>query len=395
MLAASPPAERLASLDAYRGLAMLLMLGEALRLQQVSDAVPDSGFWRFLAYHQTHVAWAGCSLHDLIQPGFTFMVGVSLPFSIAARLGRGQSKLSMTLHAAWRSAVLVLLGVFLRSLGKERTNFTFDDTLTQIGLGYTFLFLLGLRPVRDQLIALTLILVGYWAAFALSPLPGPEFDRTAVGMPADWPHDYEGFAAHWNKNANPAWAFDRWWMNLFPRDEPWRFHPGGYATLSFVPTLGTMLLGLLAGRTLRSRWTPTIRTAALLLAAAACFGLAVTLDATGVCPIVKRIWTPAWVLFSGGWCFVTMAALYAVMDVKGWKRWAFPLVVVGMNSIAAYCLDWLAAEWVGETLVRHFGSAPFRAFGEPYEPFLLGAATLLVLWLILFWMSRRRVFLRI
>ncbi|HEX6985227.1 MAG TPA: DUF5009 domain-containing protein, partial [Planctomycetaceae bacterium] len=116
---------RLTSLDAYRGLAMVLMLGEALHLRRVADAVPESGFWRFLAYHQSHVDWAGCSVHDLIQPSFTFMVGASLPFSIAARTARGQSKTRMILHAFWRALVLVLLGIFLRSLGRDQTYFTF------------------------------------------------------------------------------------------------------------------------------------------------------------------------------------------------------------------------------------------------------------------------------
>ena len=80
---------RLASIDAYRGLVMLLMMGEVLRLCAVSRAVPDSGFWKLLCHHQSHVEWVGCSLHDLIQPGFSFLVGVALPFSIASRVARG------------------------------------------------------------------------------------------------------------------------------------------------------------------------------------------------------------------------------------------------------------------------------------------------------------------
>ena len=109
----------------------------------------------------------------MIQPSFSFLVGVALPFSLASRLARGQSRGCMTAHAVWRSLVLVFLGVFLRSIGREQTNFTFEDTLSQIGLGYTFLFLLGLRPVRDQWIAFVLLVVGYWALFAAYPLPGP------------------------------------------------------------------------------------------------------------------------------------------------------------------------------------------------------------------------------
>jgi len=117
-------------------------------------AIPGSRFWSMLAYHQSHVQWIGCSLHDLIQPSFSFLVGVALQFSLASRIARGQSQGWMILHALWRSLLLILLGVFLRSIGQPQTYWTFEDTLTQIGLGYFFLFLLGLRPATVFLTAL-------------------------------------------------------------------------------------------------------------------------------------------------------------------------------------------------------------------------------------------------
>src|SRR5688572_10012907 len=109
--------ERLTSLDAYRGLVMFLMMAEVLRLSRVANALPGNNWWQLLAYHQSHVEWVGCSLHDLIQPSFSFMVGAALPFSIANRKARGQPFWLLTLHAFWRALVLVLLGIFLRSLG--------------------------------------------------------------------------------------------------------------------------------------------------------------------------------------------------------------------------------------------------------------------------------------
>ena len=245
---------RVASIDAYRGLVMFLMMAEVVQLATVSKSLPDSGFWAFLAHHQTHAEWLGCSLHDLIQPGFSFLVGVALPFSIASRQARGQSTLRMSVHAFMRALILIALGVFLRSIHSKQTYFTFEDTLSQIGLGYGFLFLLGFRPTREVWLALGLILVGYWAAFALYPLPPADFDYSKVGVSAQWlsEHRLSGFAAHWNKNSNFAWAFDRWFLNLFPREKPFVDNVGGYATLSFIPTLGTMILGLIAGRVLRS-----------------------------------------------------------------------------------------------------------------------------------------------
>lgn len=386
---------RLVSLDTYRGLAIFLMVAEVIHLCRVARHFPESGFWNFLCHHQSHVPWTGCSLHDLIQPSFTFMVGVALPFSIASRIAKGQSRAWMTAHAFTRALILIFLGIFLRSLHHSQTYFTFEDTLTQIGLGYGFLFLLGFRPVRDQWIALGVLLFGYWLAFALYPTPPADFDYTAVGVPQNWDHLMSGFAAHWNKNTNLAAAFDRWFLNLFPRAEPFEYNGGGYQTLSFIPTLGTMILGLLAGGVLRSESADRQKVQWLIVAGIAAIAAGLLLHFTGLCPIVKRIWTPAWTLFSGGCCFLIMAGLYQVID--RWKiQWpAFPLVVVGMNAIAIYVMSWTLESFILENLKIHFGEDIFSIFGEPYASLVSGGAVLLTFWLILFWMFRRRIFLRI
>ncbi len=392
----SPTApKRLASIDAYRGLVMFLMMAEVLRLCEVARRVRGNPIWERLCHHQSHAEWVGCSLHDLIQPSFSFLVGAALPFSVAGRLARGQSKGMMTAHALWRSLVLVCLGVFLRSRHASQTVFTFEDTLSQIGLGYTFLFVLAFFSARVQWIAFGVILVGYWAAFARYPLPGSAFDYQAVGVPSEWPHHLSGFAAHWDKNSNLAWAFDTWFLNLFPRKQPFVSNGGGYATLSFIPTLATMIAGLLCGGVLRSQrpnWGKV-----LWLCAAGAIGLAAGwgAGALGICPVVKRIWTPSWVLYSGGFCCLFLAGFYAVLDILGVQVWAFPLRVIGMNSIAAYCMAALFESFIAQNLVIHLGKDVFKVLGPPYEPLLHGAAVLLVLWLILFWMYRRKVFLRI
>jgi len=381
--------------DVYRGFVMLLLLAESLRSCEVADALPGSVFWAFFCHHQSHVPWVGASLHDLIQPSFSFLVGVALAFSAGSRTAAGQPRSRLLRHALWRAVVLVFLGIWLRSVGRPQTYFTFEDTLTQIGLGYVFLVLLALRPRRDQWLALAFILAGYGAAFAWYPRPSAEFDYAAVGVPADWPHHLSGFAAHWNKNSNLAWAFDVWFLNLFPRERPFAFNGGGYATLSFIPTLGTMILGLLAGGILRRDQPPRARLRWLALAGLAGIGSGWLLGAAGLCPIVKRIWTPSFTLWSGGVCLLFLAGAYALVDVYGHRRWAFPLVVIGMNSIAAYCLYELTARFIAASLRTHLGDATFRMAGDPYLPFVQGLAVVLVMWLILFWMYRRRIFLRI
>jgi heparan-alpha-glucosaminide N-acetyltransferase len=382
------------AVDAYRGFVMLLMMGEVLRLAAVAKALPGNWFWAFLGYNQSHVEWAGCSLHDMIQPSFSFLVGVALPYSIASRLRKGASFGPMFVHALWRSLLLAALGIFLRSMESPITNFTFEDTLTQIGCGYPLLFLLGFRSPRWQWGGFGAILFGYWLAWALYPAPGPHFNYPAVGVPANWPHNFTGFASHWNKNSNLGLAFDQWFLNLFPRTRPFVANEGGYLTLSFIPTLGTMILGLIAGRWLRSA-APSIPMKKLIVAG--CIGVAagLLLHFTGICPVVKRIWTPAWTLFSGGVCFLFLAGFSWIIDVKKHRRWAYPLIVVGMNSIAAYLIAHLCEGFVSSSLRIHLGTKPFLIFGSAFEPLLFGAAMLAIYWLMLWWMFRRKIFLRI
>lgn len=387
---------RLASLDVYRGFVMFLMVAEVLQLPKIAKLFPDSTFWQYVKFHTTHVEWAGCSLHDLIQPSFSFLVGVALPFSIANRLLKGDSFTKLTIHALWRSLILILLGVFLRSTHATQTNWTFEDTLTQIGLGYFFLFLLGWTRPAVAWIVFVLILVGYWTAWVMYPSAGPDF------------------ISHWAKNQNLGWAFDTWFLNLFPRKAPFTANGGGYLTLSFIPTLATMILGLIAGWWLQdyvtktregdalaepqtTRKTNPLSPLLLKLIVAGFIGLAsgYALNEFNICPNVKRIWTPTLVLFSGGWCFLLLAFFVAVVD--GAKlRWPFfVFLVFGVNSIAIYCLAHLIDGFIVQSLQTHLGKPFFNLFGKDYEPLFMGVCVLLILWLILFWMYRRKLFLKI
>lgn len=391
-----PTSNRLTSIDTYRGFVMLLMLGEVLKWEDIAEKVPGNAFLEFMAFHQSHVSWQGCSLHDMIQPSFTFLVGVAMPFSLASRASQGQTPLQRALHAMGRAITLVLLGVVLRSLGKEQTYWTFEDTLSQIGLGYAFLFGIAHLKRHWQWAALTVILFGYWLAFALTPLPPPGFDPATVGVKPEWNHHVTGFAAHWDKNTNLAMQVEIWLRNTLPHEEPFRFNGGGYAALSFIPTLGTMILGLFAGDQLRKSDIDEKRRMRWLMVG----GLIGTvsgslLDQLGICPVVKRIWTPSWVLFSGGICFWMLAAFRYLVDIRGWSKPAFPLVVIGVNSIAAYVMSWFFVSMIEDALYRHFGKAPFEVFGHAYETLLHGGATLVLVWGILYWMQKNKIFLRI
>jgi heparan-alpha-glucosaminide N-acetyltransferase len=389
------PLPRLRSVDAYRGLVMFLMMAEVLRLPEMAKVFPNSEFWKWVAFNTTHVAWRGCSLHDLIQPSFSFLVGVALSFSFANRSAQGQTPHWMIWRAIWRAIVLVLLGIFLRSIDKPQTYFTFEDTLTQIGLGYVPLFLLNFCSRRWQWMALVVIIVGYWGAFALYPLPSADFDYLSVGVGEDWTQHASGFAAHWNKNSNLGWAFDTWWLNLFPRERPFTYHPGAYTTLNFIPTLGTMIFGLIAGDWLRDREAASRKLGRLVLCGLICVALGWSADHWGICPSVKRIWTPSWTVFSAGWCFLLLAGFYGIIDVAKWQAWSLPLVVLGVNSIAAYVMAHPLAKFLIATVHTHLDFALRRLPVEAYATLVTGVIVLGIEWLILYWMYRRKIFLKI
>jgi predicted acyltransferase len=409
--AAGPkPTERLVSLDAYRGFIMLVLASAGLGIPRVAERF-ESGFWPAAASQLQHSAWVGCTPWDLIQPAFMFMVGVAIPYSYAKRQQQGHSFGLLLRHALTRGLVLVLLGVFLASAGARRTDFVFTNVLAQIGLGYVFVVLLRGRGVWLQAAAVLAILAGYWYLFYQypSPQPGPDFDYAAYGLPPDWPL-LSGVPGHWNKHANFAARFDLWFLNLFPREKPYALKPGdgGYPTLNFIPSMATMILGLMAGELLRSARSAKTKLVLLVLTGVVLMVGALIAGGT-VCPIVKRIWTPSWALLSGAYVVWMLAAFYALVDLAGYRRWAFPLAVVGMNSIVIYLMGQLMKGWTWSMLKIHLGplltwgpiDRAIRAIFGPagfnpiYVPIVQSASVLLVFWLICWWLYRQKIFVRI
>jgi predicted acyltransferase len=388
-----PPArERLASIDAYRGFVMLAMASAGLGASHLVETRPDDQFWAIVYHHTEHVIWRGCSAWDLIQPSFMFLVGAAAAFSYAARRAGGQPWREMLGHALVRSAALVALAIFLSSAWSNRTNYVFTNVLAQIGLGYPIVFLcLGLRP-RGQLLATAGILVLAWALFAAYPRADPE-SLLRMGGVIGVITNLDGFFDHWSMHVNAGAAFDRWFLNLFPQasGELFEHNDGGYTTLNFLPSIATMLSGVLAGELLRTGISGWSKVKALLVTGALAVAMGSMLDGS-ICPIVKRLWTPAWVLYSTGWTLWTLAAFYAVIDVSGWRRWAFPLVVVGTNSIAMYVMAQLMKPFVRDTIRTHLGR---KLFEGDFGPMRLEALMLACLWLVCYAMYRRKIFIRL
>jgi heparan-alpha-glucosaminide N-acetyltransferase len=394
-------AGRLVSLDAYRGLIMLTLAGSAFGLhayatkQLANPDHPAAGVLQFVKFHTDHPKeWVsnfkrvGVSYWDLIQPSFMFMVGVAMPFSYTKRLNRGDSYWTMAGHALVRSIILILLGVFLESTSAKGTLWQFPCVLSQIGLGYMVVFFLMGRPWPVQMLAGAAILGVYWYWFVHTPVPGAE--------------SMQDFAAHFSYNENAAAYLDQKWLTKFRSamalDPAWiseldkgRYvNKGGYATLNFVPSIGTMLLGLMCGEMLMGDRRDRSKLLILFVGGAALMGLAIAVEP--FCPIVKRIWSPSWTLFSGAYVLWILGTFYGIIDVAGWKRWAFPLVVLGVNSILLYLLGMLVKGWVGQQLKIHFGQ---DLFDGPYGDIVRASSVMAVFWLLCFWLYRQRLFVRI
>lgn len=441
------PPGRLASLDAYRGFIMVMLAASGFGFSRLARTEADSPLWSIVnrqtiervAFHFDHPPWqssvvpgasqagtgspwlrVGVSFWDLIQPAFMFMVGVAMPFSYARREGLGQPDWKRTAHAFVRAVVLVLMGVFLASLWEPSTNWFFTNVLAQIGLGYFFAYLLLGRPRWVQWTALMVILVGTWIGIHVFPQP-ENYRPEEVGASYERGEVFAEPYRQWSKNGNAFHAFDVWFLNLFPRPEgkPFVYSSGGYQTLNFVPSIATMLLGVLCGQLLLSPLPPKRKLGWLLLAAAICWGLGVLAGAT-CCPVIKRIWTPSWVLFSGGYVIGLLALFYLVFDILPLKKLAFPLMVVGMNSIAVYMMGQMLRGWFVANIVhKHFswgvegllgllavrlnwldklGVSAADAGPATYavlQPVVDSLSALLVIWLITYWMFRQKVFIRV
>lgn len=473
------PSGRLTSLDAFRGFIMIALAAHGFGFAHFANLPEEAPVWKSVSYdtwqtigfHFRHARWVTVdsthwiSFWDLIQPAFMFMVGVAMPFSYARRYATGQSDGQRLLHAAVRAVVLVLLGVFLYSVGHERTNWIFPNVLAQIGLGYFFVYLMLSRQAVLQLTAIAAILIGYWALFWWNP-PPENYDYAAVNASVEDGEVFTDRMAPWSKNSNIAFRIDQWLLPqlrtpaadqsepsddaaaddaavdvasvddaspqsdsssdsiatadadvdadtppefqrnvirdwFFSNPEPYSFNRGGYTTLNFVPSIATALLGVLCGQLLLSGQSQGSILLTLLLGGGICIALGLGAHVT-VCPIVKRIWTPSWTLFSGGCVIWMLAVFFLLFDMLPLRKLALPLQVVGMNSLAVYLMGELLPDWVGANVVGiHLSGFLESVLGtemlrdDMYGRIIGPTTVALIFWLLTVYMYRNRLFVRI
>jgi len=310
---ANPQDERLMSLDIFRG---LMVAGMILVDNPGSD---EKTYWAI-----KHAEWNGWTTADFIFPAFLFLVGVSIVFSFAARLRRGESRRRILLHAFKRSLILVAVGLFVNAspvIGVDLHAWRLEGVTQRIAVCYFVAAILVLwTDFRGQLIAIAICLVGYWALLRFAPVPG-------LGVPGrDIPF--------MDPDKNIAAWFDRklFMGHLFDGTRD----PEGI--ISTIPAIATTLIGVLTGYWLRANRTRgTIAVRMLLFGI---LGLVAGEVWNAWFPINKYIWTSSFVLFTGGFSLVFLAFLYWILEIKRWRgAWTMPILVFGINAIAGFVAD--------------------------------------------------------
>jgi predicted acyltransferase len=369
---------------------LALVIGNTWVFRQLAKEFPNNKHWAFLSDQFSHVPWNGVSFWDLIQPSFLFLAGLSIPFSYSKRIERGQTITDLLGHAIYRSIVLILLGLYISSPFEHFKNIHFNNILVQIGLTYIFAFLVVKNNPPTQLGIALGILTICWGAFALYPLSDHGLEYSTGSTQVNILH-FSGFFAHWNIDTNLAASFDQWFLNLFPREQPYRPSIGETYTINFIPSVANMIFGLTAGEFLRTNKSQLRAFKYIAGSGFICILLGLLLGQM-LCPIVKSIWTPSWAIYSTGWSLCLFSCFFWLIDVKGKRRWTFPLVVVGMNSITIYCMSMTGGWWFLKYWKLFLGEGMFDGTdGLIWSAF----AVVFSLWLVCVILHRIRLFIRI
>ena len=373
--------ERLLSLDVFRGLTVAGML-----------LVNNPGSWSAIYPPLEHAAWNGWTPTDLIFPFFLFIVGITTHLSLTARRERGDGDAALVRQIVRRGSLIILLGLLLAAFPyyplERITGMRFPGVLQRIGVAYMCGGLLTLRTtLRQQVVILVALLFGYWFAMTLLPVPGRGMGALLLDDPS------ASLAAYIDRAVfgGHLWRNSRTW------------DPEGL--LSTVPAIGTVMLGVFAGR-----WIGQARPLEERLAAM--FGTGVLLIVAGYMwdwsfPINKSLWTSSYVIFTGGMAAVVLAVCIWLIDVSGIRWWTKPFLWYGMNPMIAFVGSGMMARTIYSLVqLPHEGKiAPiqrvifdrwYASWLEPRDASLLFAVTFVVFWAgILGFLHRKRIFLKV
>jgi predicted acyltransferase len=370
MFQPSTAPQRLYSLDALRGFDMFWIMGAEEIVHAMSKAT-GSSFWQGFSEELTHPAWNGFHFYDLIFPMFLFMAGVATPYSVGRELEKGASRTALLFRVIKRGLILVLLGLIANNgLNIQPiAEIRFGSVLGRIGLAYMFANIIYLyTKERGQIIWFWALIIGYWLLLKFTSAPGfAPGDLTMEG----------NFASYIDRLLLPGKLY------LGIHD------PEGLA--STIPAISTGLLGILTGNYLKhGTHTPTAKALRMFVLGVFFVGMAHIWDLDF--PINKNLWTSSFVLNVGGYSLILLSLFYYVIDVLGYKKWAFFFRIIGMNSILIYMsghfIEW---EYTTKSTFGWLG----QLIGNPYNIVIMSICYVFVKWLFLYFMYRQKIFLKV
>jgi predicted acyltransferase len=366
--------DRLLSLDTLRGFDMLWIAGGDALMVSLA-ALTGWPFFQWAASQMEHVEWEGFRFYDNIFPLFLLIAGVSMPFSILKRKERGESMHKIYLHLFKRLGLLILLGLIyngmLRNLDFDTQRYT--SVLARIGIAWFFAAVIVLNTsIRGQILWFAGILLGYWAIMKLVPVPG-------FGAGVLTPEG--NLAAYIDQKFLPG----RFCCYTYGDNE---------GLISNIPAICTALLGTFAGHLLISKKKNLtgIKKGFILLAAGIICMIIGKLWSFSF-PIIKNLWTSTFVLYAGGFSLILLSIFYLIIDVWKFKKWTFPFVVIGMNSITIYLLNSGIMNF--EQMGRYFFGGLAHFFSDPAGEVIIVCGSILCMWTVLYILYRNKIFLKV
>jgi predicted acyltransferase len=347
--------DRLMSLDAFRGFIMTVLAAHGFGL----DTLMGDPNWGWLGRQFEHVRWEGMMFWDTIQPSFMFMVGLAMPFAFAARARRGGQE-AVWRHTAYRALMLIVISNVLMSVSAGRLHFQLINVLAQIGFTYFICYFIMKLPFKGQVLTAALIMEGYTALFIAFP----------------------GSGGPYSMGDNIGERIDQFFFG--------RSNPGHWANINFIPSTVVTLLGVWCGYLMIEKNSHARRMK--ILAAGAAGLLLAGYGLSPVIPIIKRIHTTAFTFASLGCVLLMLLAFYWLVEVRGYRKLTFPLVVVGMNSIFIYCFDGALYSWLDRAVGVFTGG--YELLGK-CGPIAQAVSVFLVMWYLCYWLYQRRIFVKI
>lgn len=358
--------ERLLSIDFFRGFTMFLLIGEFTGLfgLLVSPEM-KSDFIKFIGTQLHHHPWHGLHFWDLIQPFFMYIVGVAIPFSVAKRVSKGETRSKLLKHAITRSLLLLFFGWGLYCIDDGEISYRFQNVLAQLSVTYLLAFM-----IRDWKWS-------YQLLFSLFLLVATEiFYRTFHVAGFDQPF-------------TPDKNFGAYIDMLISGQLSW----GHWVSFNAIPTTAHTIWGVLTGKLLLSRRKDIWKISVLTIAALILLFSGYMLD--NFTPIIKRISTSSFVLASGGWSLLAMALSYYLIDILKFRRGVWFFAVVGMNPLFIYLFAHIGGARLMNRVFQPFTGVLDGITGTLTADIINSLFTWAFLWYICYWLYRKKIFIKI